>query len=314
MRRLLLRFRSVLMRSRLEREMRDEMSSHIEQATARNIARGMLPDDAARAAHREFGNVPYLQEQARDARGMRWIDAVKADVRFALRQFRRARLSTVTMVLVLALGIGANVALFTVSHSLWTNPGPGLQRDEARVRIRGIAFFTWSDRGAAPLLPLLRTTAATAVPHVPMQYMETVYGLRERGSRDRMRGFAGIGAGGVIALFLAAIGLYAIVAFAVGQRTREIGIRTALGAQRREMIGLFFGAGIRLSLLGLIFGLPLSLIALRIIAQQTGLPAVSTAFIATAVALGVLVVAGIATWVPARRAATVDPLTALRSE
>jgi putative ABC transport system permease protein len=115
-------------------------------------------------------------------------------------------------------------------------------------------------------------------------------------------------------LLLSAIGLYAIVAFAVGQRTREIGIRTALGAQPREVIGLFFGSGVRLSLLGLIFGLPLSLIALRVIAQQTAMPAVSTAFIAAAVAFGVLVVASIATWVPARRAAAVDPLTALRSE
>jgi len=87
----------------------------------------------------------YLQEHARDARGARWVDAMKSDVRFALRQFRRTRLSTVTMVLVLALGIGANIALFTVSRSLWTNPGPGMQRDDARVRIRGLAVFSWSD-------------------------------------------------------------------------------------------------------------------------------------------------------------------------
>jgi putative ABC transport system permease protein len=137
MRPLFLAFRSLFLRARLEREMRDEMQQHIDDATARNIARGMSPRDASHAAHREFGNVDYIRELGWDARGSRWIDSLTGDARFAFRHFRRTPLPTLTMVLVLALGIGANVVLFTVFHSLWTLPGPGIEHDDALVRIRG---------------------------------------------------------------------------------------------------------------------------------------------------------------------------------
>ncbi|HUF51391.1 MAG TPA: ABC transporter permease, partial [Longimicrobiales bacterium] len=132
-----LSFRALFMRRRLEREMREEMSAHIASATARNIARGMLPAAAAKAAQREFGNIDYLQEQARDARGARWIDALRGDVRFAFRHFARTPLATFTMIVVLAGGIGANTVLFTVFHSILTLPGPGIPRDESIVRVRG---------------------------------------------------------------------------------------------------------------------------------------------------------------------------------
>src|SRR5688500_13666506 len=81
--------RSVALRRRLERDMQEEMTEHLERATARLMARGLSAEDAARAARREFGNVAYLQEQARDARGAGWTDALAADARFALRHFAR---------------------------------------------------------------------------------------------------------------------------------------------------------------------------------------------------------------------------------
>ena len=65
--------RSILPPSRLEREMQDEMAEHIERAAARLMARGLSAEEARRAATREFGNVTYLQEEARDARGGRWL-------------------------------------------------------------------------------------------------------------------------------------------------------------------------------------------------------------------------------------------------
>jgi hypothetical protein len=81
--------RSALLRRRLEREMQEEMQQHLERSTERLMARGLSPRAARRAAEREFGNVAWLQDQARDARGTAWLDAVIGDVRFALRHFRR---------------------------------------------------------------------------------------------------------------------------------------------------------------------------------------------------------------------------------
>jgi len=137
--------KSIFLRSRLEREMREEMDQHIERATERLMARGMGRAAAVAVARREFGVVEWITEEARDARGGRWVDATLADARFALRHFRRRPLVTATMVLVLALGIGSNVALFTLLHSVRTQPAPGIPRDDALVRIRGIQ--TWNARG-----------------------------------------------------------------------------------------------------------------------------------------------------------------------
>ena len=138
MRRAWLWLRSVFLRARLDREMRDEMTQHIERAIARNIAGGMTPQNASRAAHREFGNVDVLHEHARDARGKRWLDAVKGDMRFAARHFRRTPLSTATMVLVLALGIGMNTVAFTTLQLFLVAPPAGVTRNESLAHLRGL--------------------------------------------------------------------------------------------------------------------------------------------------------------------------------
>jgi hypothetical protein len=101
------RLRAVFRRAAVDREMREEMALHIEQATERLMRRGLSEAEARDAARREFGNVAVLQEEARDARGARWIESCVADVRFALRHFARTPLTAVTLVLVLALGIGS---------------------------------------------------------------------------------------------------------------------------------------------------------------------------------------------------------------
>ncbi len=123
-----------------------------------------------------------------------------------------------------------------------------------------------------------------------------------------------------LVLFLASIGLYGIVAISVGQRRREIGVRMALGARAAQVVGLFYRSGVTLGAVGLGIGLPLSLAAVRFmpaLAQAGGLEGArppSLILIGGGVAVIVLVVASIATLIPASRAATVDPVTALRTE
>jgi ABC-type antimicrobial peptide transport system permease subunit len=127
-----------------------------------------------------------------------------------------------------------------------------------------------------------------------------------------------VATGGLIALLLFCIGLYAVVAFAVRQRTREIGIRTALGARHDQIVRMFVRGGVRLAGLGLVLGLPLSLLALRAVSGEmaTGSEAAAlrSPVLAGMITAVVLFMAWLATWIPARHAARVDPLTAVRAE
>jgi ABC-type antimicrobial peptide transport system permease subunit len=121
--------------------------------------------------------------------------------------------------------------------------------------------------------------------------------------------------GGLITLLLASIGLYALVALAVSQRQREIGVRISLGARPAQVVRMFFRSGLRMSLVGLLIGLAPSAVALKVLEPQVrmaGMPHVNMPMIASLVALAVIVVASVASWLPARRAAGADPLVALR--
>lgn len=136
--RLALWLRSHLLRRRIERDMQDEMAEHLDRSTARLVARGMSARDARAAARREFGNVASLLEEARDARGWRWLYTVAGDLRFAARHFGKRPAVTVTIVFVLATGLSTSTALFSFMHANATQPPPGVPHADDMVRLRGI--------------------------------------------------------------------------------------------------------------------------------------------------------------------------------
>ncbi len=118
----------------------------------------------------------------------------------------------------------------------------------------------------------------------------------------------------VFALALACLGLYGVLSFSVVQRTREIGVRLALGAQRRDVLSLVVGQGLKLALLGVAIGLIAALVVTRFLASLLyGVTATDpVAFIG--VSLLLLLVAMLASWLPARRAARTDPMAVLRQD
>jgi predicted permease len=118
----------------------------------------------------------------------------------------------------------------------------------------------------------------------------------------------------VLAVILVTIGLYGTISYSVKRRTTEVGIRLALGAERGSVVWMILRSGILLSLLGLAIGMPLVFVSSRFLASLLyGVTPLDPLSIAGA-ALGILAVAVLATGIPARRAAAIDPLTALRYE
>jgi putative ABC transport system permease protein len=119
---------------------------------------------------------------------------------------------------------------------------------------------------------------------------------------------------GLLALLLAAVGIYGLMAHSVSERVHEIGIRMALGAQKRDILMLVLGHSLLLSVVGLVAGIVSTLIFTRLISSllYDVSPTDSVSFVTAALTLtGVML---LASYIPARRAANVDPMVALRYE
>jgi putative ABC transport system permease protein len=119
---------------------------------------------------------------------------------------------------------------------------------------------------------------------------------------------------GVLALLLAMVGIYGLMAFAVTQRTHEMGVRIALGAQRWDVLKLVLGRGLRLALVGIVFGLAAAFFLTRFLSKLLfNVPRTDpTTFIVVSLCLGGIAL--FASYIPARRAMRADPMVALRYE
>lgn len=127
---LLKKLRALFRKDALDREMSEEMRQHLELQTSRNVAKGMDPDEARYAAQRQFGGIEQIKEQARDERGLPWLEGLGRDLRFSFRSLRKSKAFSVAVITTLALCIWGNTAVLSVLYGLVIKPLPFPDSDQ----------------------------------------------------------------------------------------------------------------------------------------------------------------------------------------
>jgi putative ABC transport system permease protein len=169
-------------------------------------------------------------------------------------------------------------------------------------------------RTGSSSIPQIRAVIRTLNPNLPVTQALSMADVTAVGLIPQRVAAAVAGSLGIVGLLLAAIGVNGVVSYSVSRRTREIGIRVALGADPQYVRRLVLGHGLGLALIGTAIGAAAGAVLSQIIrALLFGINALDPVTFGTATALFIAVAAG-ASWAPARRAAGTDPMLALRSE
>ncbi|MGH9331756.1 MAG: FtsX-like permease family protein, partial [Vicinamibacterales bacterium] len=209
-------------------------------------------------------------------------------------------------------GIVEDITYQTLSE----RPRPVMYLPFAQRYVGSMSLVVRTASDPAPVAAPLRQQVRALDEHLPIDSLQT---LAEHAdvALGLPRILAGIvGFFGGLAIVLAAVGLYGLLTYAVGQRTREFGIRVALGADRRAILRLVLGDGMALVLIGIAVGLPLAIAARqvlwRLLHTLTLVPGDPLLFAGLSLLLSLLGL--LASYLPGRRATKVDPLVALRTE
>jgi putative ABC transport system permease protein len=164
------------------------------------------------------------------------------------------------------------------------------------------------------LAPALRSAVAEQDKELPVSEVGTIVGNIAHSTRERRLSATLFAAFAVLALLLAAVGIYGVISYSVARRSHEIGIRMALGAEKRDVLRMVVGQGLKLALIGVAIGIAGALALTRFLSSLLYGVKATDPLTFIAVSLILIVVALLACYVPARRAAKVDPMVALRYE
>ncbi len=198
------------------------------------------------------------------------------------------------------------------TQALRTAGGPILYRPAAQRPVAARTLVVHTELDPNTLLGPIREAVWSVDPGIPISDVATVDQVLYRSiARPRVVAvllgtFAGLG------LVLGAVGVYGVIAYSVGRRTREIGVRMALGAEHGSVLGLVLRQGMALAAIGVVIGIAGAVLMGRFLASMVyGVPTTDVTTFAV-LSFGLFMVAALATYLPARRAARIDPVEALR--
>ena len=203
-----------------------------------------------------------------------------------------------------------------VEDTLYEGPREGVRRQVfvPNWGKQGVAYYVRTSLGSHSAHGLLRTAVKKLDVGLPIYQMKTLAAqLDETLLTERLIALLSAGFG-MLATLLAAIGLYGVMAFVVARRTKELGLRMALGAQPREVIWMVMREVLTLLGLGLLVGVPTAILLGRYVAAQLYGIEANDPWVAGTSMLLLILVASLAGFIPARRASRIDPIVALRYE
>jgi len=201
------------------------------------------------------------------------------------------------------------------SYSLWDQtPHAAVYMDALQVPPGGTEFAITTNGDPLALASAARRALAPLDPALPLNTVETYEQLLRDNLTGLMYAAGSLSLDGLIALLLAAIGIFGVMANLVGERTREIGVRLALGARREDVLGMILRRAWWLTGTGVCLGLAMAYALARLLANllrgvRPDDPVVFAGITATVVAIAIF-----ASWLPVRRASRIDPMVALRDE
>lgn len=206
------------------------------------------------------------------------------------------------------------IAKDTLITSIAEAPRAATYRPLAQQHSSRVTLVIHTTGNPQALLAAVRHEVQVLDENIPAQEIKTLDEFIALSFWPMQMGARLVGAFGLLGLLLACVGLYGVMSYAVAARTREIGVRMALGAERRDLLRLIVGQGLTLALLGTGAGLALAMAVTRVLRKFLFGIGATDPLTFLGVALLLTLVALLACWVPARSATRVDPLTALRHE
>jgi putative ABC transport system permease protein len=201
------------------------------------------------------------------------------------------------------------------SYEMWDPvPHPAIYISAAQLPDNYVTYLVNTDGDPLALATPVRKTLAQLDPILPLQNIESWAQYQREALVGLIYVSANMGMDAVIALLLAAIGIFAVMANLVGERTREIGVRLALGASREKVLGMILRRASWLTGIGLGVGLVMAFTLAHLVASLLRGVSSSDPVVFSGVTLAIALVAMAASWLPARRAARLEPMVALRDE
>src|SRR3954469_9224998 len=193
-------------------------------------------------------------------------------------------------------------------------PGPQIYWYTPQFPYNAMALIVKTDQEPASMVPALRAQVAAIDPDLPVAKVQTAKQIVSASTQSRRFTMSLMALFGALALLLAAVGLYGVISYSVAQRTQEIGVRMALGARMRDVLLMVLREGLAVTAAGVAAGIVAALLLVQLL-QKLLFGVAARDVITFAAVGGILMLVGLlASLIPARRAAKVDPMVALRYE